>query len=65
MPKVIDPLDRLRELVERLGTQRDAAAFLGVSGPFVSDILKGNRQITPRILEKLGLEKVVQFRELR
>ena len=61
----IDPYGRLVKLVQGFETQREAAEHLGITGPYLSDLLKQNRRITPRILEKLGLEQVVEIRESR
>ena len=65
MAKTINPLERLREHVRRHGTQKAAAAALGIKEPYLSDILNENRRITPKILEKIGLEQVVEIREAR
>lgn len=57
--KVIDPLERLRALVKKCGSQKAVAAEFGVSQAFISDVLKGYRQISPRMLGKMGLRNVV------
>ena len=55
------PLDVLRAEVTRRGTQAAVARWLGVSAAHVSDMLAGKRTPGPRVLAKLGLEKVVRY----
>ena len=55
------PQDVLRAEVARRGTQSAVAQWLGVSRAHVSDMLAGKRTPGPRILAKLGLEKVVRY----
>jgi hypothetical protein len=64
MLKQIDPLGRLLAFVGEHPTQRAAAKALGVSAPFLTMVLKGKRQIPPKILKKLGLQRdiVVSYR---
>lgn len=57
--KEIDPLERLRRFVGEHETQREAADALGISRPYLSDLLNGNRPFSDPILEKLGLRRVV------
>ena len=54
----IDPLERLRAFVAKHSNQKDAAAALEISGPYLSDILKGRRDFSPAILERLGLRRI-------
>jgi hypothetical protein len=60
----INPLAALQAFVDKHETQRAAAMALGVSAPFLTMVLKGNRQIPSRVLLKLGLKKatVVTYR---
>ena len=55
----VDPVERLRELVGRHDTQREAAAALAISGAYLSDLLNGRREFSPAILERLGLRRIV------
>jgi hypothetical protein len=57
--KEIDPLERLRRFVGEHETQRAAADALGISGPYLSDLLNGRREFSEPILQKLGLRRVV------
>ena len=55
------PRDVLKAEVTRRGTQAAVALWLGVSAAHVSDMLAGKRTPGPRVLAKLGLEKVVRY----
>lgn len=57
--KIVDALDELRRYVDRFDRQGDAAKALGVSLPYLSDMLHGNRNISERVLSKLKLRRVV------
>lgn len=63
---IVDPTDRLRRLVKRCGTQRDAALQIGISPNYLSDLLHGRRGCSDRILERLNLRRIiVAFRARR
>jgi transcriptional regulator with XRE-family HTH domain len=57
--KEIDPLARLQAFVAKHPTQGAAADALEISGAYLSDLLKGRREPSPAILERLGLRRVV------
>ena len=57
--KEIDPLKALEAFVAKHKTQAAAAAALGVSRPYLSDILNGRRDFSDAILEKLNLRRIV------
>ena len=57
--KEIDPLETLRAFVSKHETQGAAADALEISGAYLSDLLKGRREPSPAILEKLGLRRIV------
>lgn len=59
MTKPVNPLDALRAFVARAPTQREAARLLGVSDPFLSDMLNDKCPISKRTLAKLGLKTIV------
>jgi transcriptional regulator with XRE-family HTH domain len=42
---------------------KDYAAELGISRPYLSDIYAGKREPGPTVLAKLGLEKIVIYRQ--
>lgn len=56
-------LKRLREMAIAEGSQRALAIKLGVSAPYLSDVLAGRRDIGPTILKGLGMEREIQYRE--
>jgi hypothetical protein len=59
--------DLTEMLLARLGPkkhQQDIAQELGVAPSFLSDVLKGRRRFTPRILRKLGYDPTPHYRKL-
>jgi hypothetical protein len=63
---VIDPTVRLGRLVRRCGTQRAAAAHIGISHNYLCDLLHGRRTYSDRVLERLNLRRIiVAFRARR
>lgn len=56
---VVEPIEVLARFVAKYERQQDAAKALGVSGPFLSDMLQGNRDVSPKVLEQLGLRRAV------
>jgi hypothetical protein len=63
--RIVDPRASLRRLVKRCGTQRAAAVEMGISTNYVSDLIKGHRVFSDRILDKLQLRRVIVSRESR
>jgi DNA-binding transcriptional regulator YdaS (Cro superfamily) len=59
--KVID-LVRLGIQIE--GSQKAYAKRVGLSESYLSDVLNQRRDISPRILKHLGLERVVYYRRI-
>jgi DNA-binding transcriptional regulator YdaS (Cro superfamily) len=56
---IIDPLTRLRALVQRHGSQRAVARSLGVSASLLSEWLLGRRPVPDSLLIKLRLRRVI------
>ena len=56
---IVDPRTRLRRLVRRCGTQRAAAAEMGISSNYLSDLIHGHRVCSDRILGKLELRRII------
>ena len=54
-----DPIKALHRVVDACVTQRAAAKKLGISEPFMSDLLRGRRTFSDRMLAKLGLRRDV------
>ena len=57
--KAVDPLATLRAFVARHANQRDAAAALGISPAYLSDLLNERRDLSQKLLAKLGLKQIV------
>jgi plasmid maintenance system antidote protein VapI len=55
----INPAERLQAFVAKYPTQRSAAEALEISGPYLSDLLSGRREISDAILARLGLGRIV------
>ena len=53
----INALETLRNFVQTHGTQKQAAALLGIKQQYLSDLLKERRGLSPRVLKALGLER--------
>lgn len=58
-------LDILTALVESHGSQRKAAAHLGISTGQLNDVLHGRFPVSDTIARKLGFERVVCFRRVQ
>ena len=57
--KELNALDVLKDYVDGFTTKGDAASALGVSKQYLNDMLNRHRDISPRMLAKLGLRKAV------
>lgn len=57
--KPIDPLERFWAVVKQEGNQKRAAAKLGISPVYFGDMLHGRRDISDRMLAKVGLKRIV------
>lgn len=54
---------RINELVEKHGSLRAVALVLGVDAGYLSRLRDGKKMSpSPPLLKKLGLKKIVQFR---
>jgi len=52
-------LAALRQAVDRAGSQRTYASSIGISQPYLGDVLAGRRAAGDKILGALGLRRVV------
>jgi transcriptional regulator with XRE-family HTH domain len=52
----MDVIRILERRVEQAGSQKQAADELGISTQYLNDLLRGRRQPSDNVLEKLGLE---------
>lgn len=55
-------LDLFRRWVDGFPKKQDAAAHLHISSPYLTDLYKGSRPLTDKILEAIGLERQVSIR---
>ena len=56
---------RISRLIAASGSQRAAAAALGISQSHLCDILRGHRGPGPKTLEALDLEEVTSYRRIK
>lgn len=59
-----NPIIELREMVSR-ATQKAVADQLGFSQQYLSDVLHGRKEPGAKILDALGLERVITYRRKR
>ncbi len=59
---MINPIDELLKLT-KVKTQRQVADDLGVSAQYLTDVLKGRRAPGKKILDGLGLERLIIYRK--
>ena len=57
MAKTINPLDELKRIVQEAGNQRAAADRLGISQPYLCDLLLSRRTFSSNMLAKMNLTK--------
>ena len=55
----------LLELVNKMSTQKALAEKIGISEQYLTDILKGRREMGPRVIAFLGYEKVDAYRAIK
>lgn len=55
----VDAVARLRTLADQAGSQAALAKELGVTPSHVTDLLRGRRLFSERMLAKLGLRRTV------
>ncbi len=60
LPKVMEVL---RKRLDKAGSQKALAAELGVSAPYLHDVLNGRRDPAGALLSALGFERVVTYRK--
>ena len=57
-------LNMVRIGIQAEGSQKAYAKRVGLSESYLSDVLNRRRDISPRILKHLGLERVVYYRRV-
>lgn len=53
----MEPLDKIKEMVKKAGSQKAVAIELDISQVYLHDILKGNRSISEAVAKKLGFKR--------
>lgn len=56
---MVDPLERMRSAVEEYGSVANFARRSGLSAQYLHDVMAGRRGPSDRLLNALGLEKIV------
>lgn len=54
-----DVIRRLRAAVDQAGGQRAFARAVGVTAAYVNDMLRGRRSVGVKVLDALGIERIV------
>jgi transcriptional regulator with XRE-family HTH domain len=54
-------IELIKQRANEAGSQKALAQELGVSEPYLSDVLKGRRSPSENLLNRLGIRKVVEF----
>lgn len=57
--KAVDPIAELERFCKRHRTHAAAAKALGISAPYLSDMLNGRRDFSDAMLARLGLRWAV------
>ena len=67
MKNTVTALDLIEGLRLRAAwkKQKNVAAELGISPQFLSDLLRGRKEITPRVAEAMGYRRMVVFVKVR
>jgi transcriptional regulator with XRE-family HTH domain len=55
----MDVIRELEKQVRKAGSQKEAADALGISAQYLNDLLRGRREASGNVLEKLGLKRIV------
>jgi DNA-binding transcriptional regulator YdaS (Cro superfamily) len=59
-----DLRDLLTQMVETLGSQKNVAQLLGISQPYLGDVLLGRRGIGVKLAKALGYERITVFKPI-
>jgi len=58
-------IDLLRREIAAAGGQSAFARKAGISPQYISEVLRWNKPIGPRLLDALGIEKIITYRRKR
>lgn len=64
MLSILEVRERLRTECEQAGSQSAWARAHKLSAPYVGDVIHGRREPGAAIMHALGIERVVQYREV-
>jgi transcriptional regulator with XRE-family HTH domain len=64
-PSVNKPLEALKKLVSESESQRKVAERLDITEQYLSDILRGRRDVSEAVAKALGYRKRIVFDEIR
>lgn len=56
-----DCVQRLIALIAKHGSQRAAAAEVGITQAYFSDVIQGKRAVGPKVLKYFGLKREVRL----
>lgn len=54
-------LNLIKDQIEFMGSQKAYAKYCGISAQYLNDIIRGRRNISPKILKKLSLKKKITY----
>lgn len=57
-----DVLELVKRGVEGAGSQKDFATAHGMSQGFLHDVLNGRRDLSDKVLEAVGVERIITYR---
>lgn len=58
-------IERIRTRVQKYDTAREAAQALNVYPSQISEVITGRRDPGPQLLESMGIERIVSYREVK
>ena len=59
MSRTVDPQRALASLIIEHGSQQAAADALGISASYFSELMLGRKTYSDRLLDALGLERII------
>ncbi len=57
--KELNAHDALQAFCDQFETAAEAARQLGISAPYLNDLLRSRREVGPKVLARLGLKRVI------
>jgi plasmid maintenance system antidote protein VapI len=61
----MEPIDKIKEMIKKAGSQKAVAQQLDISQAYLSDILKNKRAISDAVARKLGFKRSICFHDIR